>query len=63
MRICRVAPWIYLDRKDGGEYHVHTMSKDQAAMGHDVTVLTTQEDEPLSCVESLQDQNGVSLRT
>ncbi len=37
----RVAPWIYPDTKGGGDYHVHAMSRDQARMGHDVTVLTT----------------------
>ena len=45
MRILRVAPWIYPDTNGGGDYHVHAMSRDQAAMGHDVTVLTTREDE------------------
>jgi len=33
MRILRVAPWLYPDTKGGGEYHVHAMSRDQAAMG------------------------------
>ncbi|PHQ41880.1 glycosyl transferase family 1 [Halorubrum sp. C191] len=51
MRILRVAPWIYPDTKGGGDYHVHAMSRDQAAMGHDVTVLTTREDESLPRVE------------
>ena len=51
MRILRVAPWIYPDTKGGGEYHVHAMSRDQAAMGHDVTVLTTREDESLPRIE------------
>jgi len=51
MRILRVAPWIYPDTKGGGDYHVHAMSRDQAAMGHDVTVLTTREDESLSRIE------------
>jgi glycogen synthase len=41
MRILRVTSWIYPDTKSGGDYHVHAMSRDQAAMGHDVTVLTT----------------------
>ncbi|OYR83507.1 hypothetical protein DJ84_07990 [Halorubrum ezzemoulense] len=45
MRILCVAPWIYPDTKGGGDYHVHAMSRDQAAMGHDVTVFTTREDE------------------
>ncbi|MDB2239109.1 glycosyltransferase [Halorubrum ezzemoulense] len=51
MRILRVAPWIYPDTKGGGDYHVHAMSRDQAAMGHDVTVLTTREDESLPRIE------------
>ena len=51
MRILRVAPWIYPDTKGGGDYHVHAMSRDQAAMGHDVTVLTTREDDSLPRVE------------
>jgi len=50
MRILRVTPWIYPDTKGGGDYHVHAMSRDQAAMGHDVTVLTTREDDSLSRV-------------
>jgi len=32
-------------------YHVHTISRDQAAMGHDVTVLTTRADESLPRIE------------
>lgn len=40
MRILRVAQKIYPEIKGGGPYHVHAMSRDQAAMGHDVTVLT-----------------------
>ncbi|MDZ5810527.1 glycosyltransferase family 4 protein [Halorubrum sp. AD140] len=51
MRILRVAPWIYPDTKGGGDYHVHAMSRDQAAMGHDVTVLTTRADPSLPRVE------------
>jgi len=51
MRILRVAPWIYPDTKGGGDYHVHAMSRDQAAMGHDVTVLTTRSDPSLPRVE------------
>ncbi|EMA61301.1 LPS biosynthesis protein [Halorubrum distributum JCM 13561] len=51
MRILRIAPWIYPDTKGGGDYHVHAMSRDQAAMGHDVTVLTTREDESLPQIE------------
>ncbi|RAW44717.1 glycosyltransferase family 1 protein [Halorubrum sp. 48-1-W] len=51
MRILRVAPWLYPDTKGGGDYHVHAMSRDQAAMGHDVTVLTTRADESLPRIE------------
>lgn len=40
MRILRVAQKLYPDVKGGGPYHVHAMSRDQVAMGHDVTVLT-----------------------
>lgn len=51
MRILRVTPWLYPDTKGGGDYHVHAMSRDQAAMGHDVTVLTTREAATLPRVE------------
>lgn len=40
MRILRVAQKLYPETKGGGAYHVHAMSRDQAGMGHDVTVLT-----------------------
>jgi glycosyltransferase involved in cell wall biosynthesis len=40
MRILRVAQQAYPDVTGGGAYHVHAMSRDQAAMGHDVTLLT-----------------------
>lgn len=40
MRILRVAHRLFPDDPGGGAYHVHAMSRDQAAMGHDVTVLT-----------------------
>ncbi|MEM4781611.1 MAG: glycosyltransferase family 4 protein [Halalkalicoccus sp.] len=46
MRILRVAQKIYPDVKGGGPYHVHAMSRDQAAMGHDVTVLTVGDGDP-----------------
>lgn len=42
MRILRVAQKLYPETKGGGAYHVHALSRDQAAMGHDVTVLTIQ---------------------
>jgi len=40
MRILRVAQKTYPETKGGGAYHVHAMSRDQAEMGHDVTILT-----------------------
>ena len=48
MRILRVAQKLYPEVPGGGTYHVHAMSRDQAAMGHDVTVLTvgTESDRP-----------------
>ncbi|SEP69079.1 glycosyltransferase family 4 protein [Natrinema salaciae] len=51
MRILRVAQKVYPDVKGGGPYHVHAMSRDQAAMGHDVTVLTVRTDSDLPHVE------------
>ena len=51
MRILRVAQKLYPDVKGGGPYHVHAMSRDQAAMGHDVTVLTVRADPELPHVE------------
>ncbi|WP_135806370.1 glycosyltransferase family 4 protein [Halorussus marinus] len=51
MRILRVAQKLYPDTKGGGQYHVHAMSRDQAEMGHDVTVLTTKEGPDLPSVE------------
>ena len=44
MRILRVAQKVYPEVKGGGPYHVHAMSRDQAAMGHEVTVLTLDPD-------------------
>jgi glycogen(starch) synthase len=44
MQILRVAQTCYPDVTGGGPYHVHAMSRDQAAMGHDVTVLTIRSD-------------------
>lgn len=40
MRILRVAQKVYPESKGGGAYHVHAMSRDQASLGHDVTVVT-----------------------
>ncbi|ELY45578.1 glycosyltransferase family 4 protein [Natronorubrum sulfidifaciens] len=51
MRILRVAQKVYPDVKGGGPYHVHAMSRDQATMGHDVTVLTVRTDPELPHVE------------
>jgi len=51
MRILRVAQTMYPDVKGGGAYHVHAMSRDQAEMGHDVTVLTVRTDPDLPHVE------------
>jgi len=51
MRILRVAQKTYPDVKGGAPYHVHAMSRDQAAMGHDVTVLTVRHDPGLPHVE------------
>ncbi len=51
MRILRVAQKVYPEVKGGGAYHVHAMSRDQAEMGHDVTVLTVRQDESLPHVE------------
>jgi len=44
MRILRVAQKVYPDIPGGGPYHVHAMSRDQAAMGHEVTVVTVRRD-------------------
>ena len=51
MRILRVAQKVYPDVTGGGPYHVHAMSRDQAAMGHDVTVLTVRTDPELPHLE------------
>lgn len=51
MRILRIAQKVYPDVPGGGPYHVHAMSRDQAAMGHDVTVLTIAADSSLPHVE------------
>lgn len=47
MRILRVAQNLYPEVPGGGTYHVHAMSRDQATMGHDVTVLTVSDNESL----------------
>ncbi|MFC6835084.1 glycosyltransferase family 4 protein [Halomarina ordinaria] len=45
MRILRVAQKVYPEVRGGGPYHVHALSRDQAAAGHDVTVLTLADDD------------------
>ena len=47
MRILRVAQNLYPEVPGGGTYHVHAMSRGQAAMGHDVTVLTVSDNKSL----------------
>ena len=51
MRILRVAQTVYPDVKGGAAYHIHALSRDQAARGHDVTVLTVRHDPELPHVE------------
>ena len=41
LNILRVASSVYPEKMGGVGLHTHTMSKRQAAMGHDVTVLTS----------------------
>jgi glycosyltransferase involved in cell wall biosynthesis len=58
MRILRVAQNLYPEVPGGGTYHVHAMSRDQAAMGHDVTVLTVTDDDSLPRRE---ERNGYTV--
>ncbi|WP_114576270.1 glycosyltransferase family 4 protein [Saliphagus sp. LR7] len=51
MRILRVAQKLYPDVNGGGAYHAHAMSRDQAEMGHDVTVITVRNDPELPARE------------
>ena len=44
MRILRVAQNLYPAHPGGGAYHIHALSRDQVAMGHDVTVVTLSDD-------------------
>jgi len=46
-----VAQTVYPDVTGGGAYHVHAMSREWAAMGHDVTVLTVRYDHESPRVE------------
>jgi glycogen(starch) synthase len=62
MRILRVAQKLYPEYLGGGPYHVHAMSRDQAALGHDVTVLTVSEDESLPRQETRQGYTVIRAR-
>jgi len=44
MRILRVAQDIFPETVGGAPYHIHALSRDQAARGHDVTVLTVSDE-------------------
>jgi glycosyltransferase involved in cell wall biosynthesis len=48
MRILRVAQDLFPEVVGGAPYHIHALSRDQAARGHEVTVLTVSDevDEP-----------------
>ena len=59
MRILRVAQKLYPEVPGGGTYHVHAMSRDQAAMGHDVTVATIRRDPGKPAVE---ERDGYTVR-
>ncbi|EMA06589.1 Glycosyltransferase involved in cell wall bisynthesis [Haloarcula vallismortis] len=59
MRILRVAQKLYPEVPGGGTYHVHAMSRDQAAMGHDVTVATIRRDPSAPAVE---ERDGYTVR-
>lgn len=47
MRILRISQNLYPEQPGGASYHVHALSRDQAVMGHDVTVVTVSDDESL----------------
>lgn len=51
MRILRVTQKTYPDVKGGAPYHTYAMSRDQAEMGHDVTLLTVRFDKSLPHIE------------
>jgi len=61
MRILRIAQKVYPEVKGGGTYHIHAMSRDQAAMGHDVTVVTTRVDASLPRLEETEGYTVVRL--
>jgi Glycosyltransferase len=52
MNVLRVAQKLYPETKGGGTYHIHALSRDQAAMGHDVTVVTVRRDDDLPQIET-----------
>ena len=52
MQVLRVAQKVYPEVKGGGTYHIHALSRDQAAMGHDVTVLTVRREPDRPHVET-----------
>ncbi|NLV15446.1 glycosyltransferase family 4 protein [Haloarcula argentinensis] len=58
MHILRVAQDIFPETVGGAPYHIHALSRDQAAMGHEVTVLTVSDG-----VEEREvtDQDGYTL--
>jgi len=58
MRILRVTQKTYPDVKGGAPYHTHAMSRDQAAMGHHVTLLTVRQDPELPHIE---DRDGYTI--
>lgn len=47
MRVLRVAQDIFPETVGGAPYHIHALSRDQAAAGHDIDVCTVSEDETL----------------
>lgn len=51
MRILRVTQKTYPDVKGGAPYHTYAMSRDQAALGHHVTLLTVRQNPELPHIE------------
>lgn len=62
LRILRVSQWHYPEEVGGGAYHVHAMSRDQAALGHDVTVLTISGDDDKPRRETVEGYTVVRRR-
>ncbi|WP_247729236.1 glycosyltransferase family 4 protein [Halovivax limisalsi] len=60
MKILRIAHTVHPDVTGGAAYHVHAMSRDQAAMGHDVTVLTIRHDPSAPSVERVTGEGRVA---